>query len=57
MNLRPDEDKEPNLPKSYISLPTKVNEQAHKATGVFIAASNLVKRLLPGFNNRSIDYD
>ena len=57
MNLKSDDDKEPNLPKSYISLPTKVIEQAHKATGVFIAASNLVKRLLPGFNNRSLDYD
>jgi len=37
---------------SYILLPNSIREIPYKASGVFIAASNLVKRLLPGLNNR-----
>jgi len=37
---------------SYIVLPKEMNQKAYKSEGVFIAASNLVKQLLPGRNNR-----
>ena len=37
---------------SYILLPNSIREIPYKASGVFIAASNLVKQLLPGLNNR-----
>lgn len=38
--------------KSYIRLPSEITERAYKASGVFIAASNLIKILLPGSKNR-----
>jgi len=40
--------------KSYILLPNTINRNPYKTSGVYIAASNLVKMLLPGFNNRQV---
>ena len=39
---------------SYIFLPKEIKEKAYKAGGVFIAASKLVRQLLPGYNNRHV---
>ena len=39
---------------SYILLPKEIKENAYKAGGVFIAASKLVRQLLPGYNNRHV---
>ena len=57
MDIKTDDDQEPNQPTSYILLPNKINDQANKAIGVFIAASNLVKRLLPGSNNKYFNFE
>jgi len=38
--------------KSYILLPSEITKSAYKASGVLIAASNLIKKILPGSENR-----
>jgi len=43
-----------SITNSYILLPNSilVPNQVHRASGVFIAATNLIQLLLPGANNR-----
>lgn len=39
---------------SYIELPKNIREKPFKTAGVLIAASNLIKLLLPGSENRQV---
>ncbi len=54
-SLRFPSDQDGNYFNNYILLPNTIRENPYRASGVFIAASNLVKMLLPGLNNRQFE--
>jgi len=43
-----------DMVESYIELPKEIGERPFKTAGVFITASNLIKLLLPGSENRQV---